>query len=605
MAASGGVVEFVLRLRDDASSALSAAATGAGTADAAVAELAQVIALAEQREKAHAAALGVSVSQLRQAEEAVRALVAEQQRAAVAADNAAKRAVEGGRAWGTAVPKAAGAAEAALEGVSRSGGKMGQVMQGLVPQVNDVVTSLSLGTPPMTVLAQQGGQIFQVFTQAGVSLAGFGAILGPVAIAAAALGAVYVTLNAELEKMDARNKAAAKSAQELSDVVNASRKSTADLNTEWMLATGQTTPQAVKMTKQLADEAKRAGEVERVLTSQIDEHRRALEALNKGGGGMQTSAGASQRASQKAALEAAIQAKEAALAGNAATREENELKIEAIKIAADQKEKEAALAKGRSAANKAQKQDLRELEAATRAFADQMEELGKQMRIAQDVRQWSDSMSRGLDATGGQLVALSNDANAAVSAAFSPASLAKSGASMALAGVFGTSLKSAFDAVAAFSDTKNSPLDQASAALAAFNAGLPNLGSELGQFISEGLLGFVRTLPSAAVGLVEGVVSALPDIAAGVVALLPMLVKEAILALARLAGDFWRAIFTSDGRKQIVDAIKEAFRAALGIKKEKDGLFAGIKAAFTGEDPAAAEDEDKRRERARNKRRYA
>ena len=89
----------------------------------------------------------------------------------------------------------AGRADRAIEavgtrGMTRMGGSAklaGHQMQNLVYQLNDVVVSLASGQKPMTVFMQQGSQIGQIATQAGVGIGGMArAVLGLAASAAAA-----------------------------------------------------------------------------------------------------------------------------------------------------------------------------------------------------------------------------------------------------------------------------------------------------------------------------------------------------------------------------------------------------------------------------------
>lgn len=66
----------------------------------------------------------------------------------------------------------------------------GYALQNLSYQVNDVITQLASGTPPMQVFAQQGGQIFQVFQQAGIGLGSYAAAAAAIAVPVTVAGAL-------------------------------------------------------------------------------------------------------------------------------------------------------------------------------------------------------------------------------------------------------------------------------------------------------------------------------------------------------------------------------------------------------------------------------
>ncbi|MCP4733032.1 MAG: hypothetical protein GY873_02460, partial [Bosea sp.] len=95
-------------------------------------------------------------------------------------------------------------ATTANKGYTKSTNTAALAARNLAVQLPDVAQQLGAGVAPMTVLTQQGGQVAQSMLAAGVSLSGMLAILGPVAVAAAALGATYLVLQRNLTAANER-----------------------------------------------------------------------------------------------------------------------------------------------------------------------------------------------------------------------------------------------------------------------------------------------------------------------------------------------------------------------------------------------------------------
>lgn len=71
--------------------------------------------------------------------------------------------------------------EIAMNKVGGSAGLRNSAIYNLSYQINDVITGLASGQAPMMILAQQGGQIFQIFQTANMSVGEFAAGLGTLA----------------------------------------------------------------------------------------------------------------------------------------------------------------------------------------------------------------------------------------------------------------------------------------------------------------------------------------------------------------------------------------------------------------------------------------
>ncbi len=92
--------------------------------------------------------------------------------------------------------------------LGRNGGKAGGLfglnpyeLQNLSFQMNDVVTGLISGQKPLQILAQQGGQIAQIFPGAISAIARFALAFSPVIIAVGAVIAVLAELDSDVERV--------------------------------------------------------------------------------------------------------------------------------------------------------------------------------------------------------------------------------------------------------------------------------------------------------------------------------------------------------------------------------------------------------------------
>lgn len=260
-----GTVVAGLELRDrDFSRAIASATAGLASVESA----AQAAGASTAQSMAPAAtALGSVASEAQQATQALQAMSATpMQRIALAANEASReidrlQAISGNAA-------AADAARAAL--ATRTAAALGQVGKqtaaagkaatnwGMVAtqsfyQVSDAASQLSVGTPFTTVLIQQGGQLLPVLASVGSALAGLATILGPVAVAAGALGVAYAYLARDADKANA----AVEANRKILEQWQAAAKSTGgviddDLRRQIAVANGEMTDSAAAAEKAAA-----------------------------------------------------------------------------------------------------------------------------------------------------------------------------------------------------------------------------------------------------------------------------------------------------------------------------------------------------------------
>lgn len=260
-----GTVVAGLELRDrDFSRAIASATAGLASVESA----AQAAGASTAQSMAPAAtALGSVASEAQQATQALQAMSATpMQRIAMAANEASReidrlQAISGNAA-------AADAARAAL--ATRTAAALGQVGKqteaagkaatnwGMVAtqsfyQVSDAASQLSAGTPFTTVLIQQGGQLLPVLASVGSALAGLAAIIGPVAVAAGALGVAYAYLARDADKANA----AVEANRKILEQWQAAAKSTGgviddDLRRQIAVANGEMTDSAAAAEKAAA-----------------------------------------------------------------------------------------------------------------------------------------------------------------------------------------------------------------------------------------------------------------------------------------------------------------------------------------------------------------
>lgn len=208
-ALSARQVTEALRAQADALARATAAAAGAGQAriaalNAMAADAGGGGVEAEQRRAAAMAALGAEtdrlrakyvplVAETRRYEEALEEIAAAERASAIsAAEAAAARA----RARDTLV-----AATVAADANARATGQQRQQWAQLYPQITDVVASLGSGASVMTVLAQQGGQVTQIFGGVTETFAAAGraaaAYAGRIGIGAVVAGLGLMAVSAE------------------------------------------------------------------------------------------------------------------------------------------------------------------------------------------------------------------------------------------------------------------------------------------------------------------------------------------------------------------------------------------------------------------------
>lgn len=119
---------------------------------------------------------------------------------------------------GKKIPEAAGAAENALKKVGASAGAQRMGLQVLSYQINDVSTQFAMGTNPMMIFAQQGGQVVMALNMMRGSAGGFiGFLAGP--WGAAIMGAVSIlgVLISQRQRAAARAKEHAEATESLED----------------------------------------------------------------------------------------------------------------------------------------------------------------------------------------------------------------------------------------------------------------------------------------------------------------------------------------------------------------------------------------------------
>jgi chemotaxis protein histidine kinase CheA len=137
--------------------------------------------------------------------------------------------------------------------------------------------SLSLLSPELGEAAGVANDLFdalevgsQAAKGAGLSLGSIGAVAGPVAIAVAALAAVYVTLNGELQVSEANADAAAARASEMADTIDDWKAAVADLNVEFDVANGAMAAEDAAAAKRIARLREQRAGTEALLKAEYD-----------------------------------------------------------------------------------------------------------------------------------------------------------------------------------------------------------------------------------------------------------------------------------------------------------------------------------------------
>lgn len=274
MAPASASLDTVAQEALQATQALDAVAAEAAQAGAAVDSLAAEATQAAQALDAvaadaarAAAAADAMAAEAARATQALQAMAATpMQRIAMAANEAAREIDRLAAVSGNAA--AADAARAAL--AQRTAAAMGQMsrqtaaaakattnwsqvgMQSFY-QISDAASQLSAGTPFITVLIQQGGQLLPVLASVGGALMSLAAILGPVAVAAGALGVAYAYLARDADKANA----AVEANRKILEQWQAAAKSTGgviddDLRRQIAVANGEMTDSAAAAEKAAA-----------------------------------------------------------------------------------------------------------------------------------------------------------------------------------------------------------------------------------------------------------------------------------------------------------------------------------------------------------------
>lgn len=274
MAPASASLDTVAQEALQATQALDAVAAEAAQAGAAVDSMAAEATQAAQALDAvaadaarAAAAADAMAAEAARATQALQAMAATpMQRIAMAANEAAREIDRLAAVSGNAA--AADAARAAL--AQRTAAAMGQMsrqtaaaakattnwsqvgMQSFY-QISDAASQLSAGTPFITVLIQQGGQLLPVLASVGGALMSLAAILGPVAVAAGALGVAYAYLARDADKANA----AVEANRKILEQWQAAAKSTGgviddDLRRQIAVANGEMTDSAAAAEKAAA-----------------------------------------------------------------------------------------------------------------------------------------------------------------------------------------------------------------------------------------------------------------------------------------------------------------------------------------------------------------
>lgn len=177
--------------------------------------------------------------------------------------------------------KSAQSAAKGADSYAKSTNTAALATRNLALQLPDVASQLAAGANPMTVLTQQGLQVGQSMIASGAALSGMLAILGPVAVAAAALGAVYLVLAhnlREAEEAQRRASEAATAAQQAFAGVSAVMQ---DLKTDVRLASGEIDELGLALEKRQASIGEAFGKSAKHLENTIAKLEQRNEALRK------------------------------------------------------------------------------------------------------------------------------------------------------------------------------------------------------------------------------------------------------------------------------------------------------------------------------------
>lgn len=436
--------------------------------------------------------------------------------------------------------------------------------------------SLSLLSPELGEAAGVANDLFdalevgsQAAKGAGLSLGSIGAVAGPVAVAVAALAAVYVVLNSELEAAEANAKAAADRATEMQEAVEQWKGSVAALNTEFDVANGAMTVEQAAAAKRIAQLREQRAGTEALLQAEYD---RASAATAAAGATLEDSAAASRAGVQLRAY-----------------RQETEdlaTKIEflAEKHAAEKDAADAAAAstKAKAAADRAAAASARELAAteaeAARELAARYVEGEREIRAALAARAEERKQTEAvmLMAAEAEYQALEDirraeaDRDSAIRSTAAGVSGGPQAGVDALgeAGPWGELLASLIEMVTNLADTLGGFQDYHNQLMTAIGSLPQTLADNMGSIFSDSFAtiipdfvdSFTEAFPEIIGGIIGGIAGVTANLLISLMVELPIALIEGILSVFTL--DFWT---------RIGESIAEAFA---GIFKGSDTLDA-------------------------------
>ena len=440
--------------------------------------------------------------------------------------------------------------------------------------------SLSLLSPELGEAAGVANDLFdalevgsQAAKGAGLSLGSIGAVAGPVAVAVAALAAVYVVLNSELEAAEANAKAAADRATEMQEAVEQWKGSVAALNAEFDVANGAMTVEQAATAKRIAQLREQRAAQEALLQAEYD---RASAATAATGATLEDSAAAARAGAQLRAYqqdtedlttkiellaekrtldkEASDAAAASAKAGAAADKAEAAAARElAARYAADEAEIRAALA--------ARAEERKQTEAVMLLAAEsEMAALEEQRRAVEELAQAEKDRAE---------AAKANTDSAIRSTAAGVTGGPQAGVNaLGEAGPWGELLASLIEMVTNLADTLGGFQDYHNQLMTAIGSLPQTLADNMGSIFSDSFAtiipdfvdSFTEAFPEIIGGIIGGIAGVTSNLLISMMIELPIALVKGILSI--FTADFWIGIGES---------IAEAFT---GIFKGSDTLDA-------------------------------
>lgn len=173
------IAEVILRVKDESSKSITALTATSEGYDATLKRVADSVAKEEAAERSRAAALGLTVSQMRQVDDALKNQLANEKAAADAAQKAAEANKQfAATAQQRNMPQIPGEVIGAIDDATDAVGDLEkanwQAVQGgqsLKKNLGDIAQSLMAGMSPMQVLTQQGGALAEALTAGGSATA--------------------------------------------------------------------------------------------------------------------------------------------------------------------------------------------------------------------------------------------------------------------------------------------------------------------------------------------------------------------------------------------------------------------------------------------------